>query len=746
MRKSLFAANIIIFIINTFLIVISARAGENTEEIAIQKVNHEIRIDGKIEEGEWEGVNYYDNFYEIEPGDNKVPEERTKFWIAYDQQHLYLAFYCYESDISKLRYSMVDRDRMFDDDWVGILLDPYLDNKFAYGFVVNPLGIQGDIVMAANSNEDPNFDTIWYSAAMIFKDGWSAEIAIPFKSLRFKESKNQTWNLHVLRQRSRNSKFIYSLKKISRDDPCLICQSIKLKGFAGISSGKNFDILPYVLANQTGYVEDTGYSHYNFKNFPVKGTGGINFKYSFSSNLLFEMTLNPDFSQVESDATQIDVNSNFAIFYPEKRPFFLEGSSILDLDENIIYTRMINDLVAGSKITGKIGGISFGYIGGLDDHSPFILPLEEQSDVVETNIRSWSDIVRFKKDISSDSFIGGVFTHREFQNAYNRIIGIDGNIRFLNEYYLFFQTIKSWTKELNDPSLYNNNKKLIENFDAAFNGESYDGKSIIIGIRRRARHYNFNISFKDFSPTFRADNGFIVSNNYRLYTTRHELVFRPNNKYMDSIEFSIKYFKKYNYDNILKEAEIFPGLFVALKKQFYIFTGFSHKTEKYNNVLFEGFNRFLIKISSNFSQKVNGEIFLLNGEIINRDLENTILGKGFEFYGSINIKITPQLITEFRLQKAKLINPLNEEIIFNGYIFRNITNYQFNKNLFFRLITQYDKFSKLLSIEPLLTYRINAFSIFYVGYSSYLEDIEDNNDYIQTNRQFFIKLQYLWRI
>jgi len=746
MRGTLYIAILSGIIITAFLIAAYAKAGENVDEIIIHKRNHEIKIDGKIEEEEWKGVDYYDNFYEIEPADNGVPEEKTKLWIAYDEQYLYLAFYCYESDVSKLRYSMVDRDRMFDDDWVGILLDPYLDNKFAYGFVVNPLGIQGDVVMSANSDGDINFDTIWYSAAMIFKDGWSAEIAIPFKSLRFKETKNQTWNLHVLRQRSRNSKFMYSLKKISRDNPCLICQSIKLKGLQGISSGKNFDVLPYVLANQAGYIEDRGDSYYDFKNFPVKATGGINLKYSLSSNLLFEMALNPDFSQVESDATQIDVNSNFAIFYPEKRPFFLEGSSIFDLDENIIYTRMINDLVAGSKMTGKIGSISFGYIGGLDDHSPFLIPLEEQSDVVETNIRSWSDIVRFKKDIFSDSFIGGVFTHREFQNAYNRIIGIDGNIRFLNEYYLFFQTIKSWTKELNDPSLYSSNRKLIGNFDATFNGESFDGKSIIIGIRRRARHYNFNIAFEDFSPTFRADNGFIISNNYRLYRMRHELAFRPNNKYMNSIEFSIKYFKKYNYDNILKEAEIFPGLFIALKKQFYIFTAFSHKTERYNNKLFENFNRFLIRISSNFSQKINGEMFLLNGEIINRDLENTILGRGFEFYGGINIKIKPQLIMEFGLQKAKLINPLNKEIIFNGYIFRNRNSYQFNKNLFFRLITQYDKFSKLLSIEPLLTYRINAFSVFYVGYSSYLEDIEENNNYIQTSKQFFIKLQYLWQI
>ena len=248
--------------------------------------------------------------------------------MTYDDDFLYAAFICYDDKMSKLRVSLTDRDKIYDDDNIGILIDTYNDHKQAYEIFLNPYGIQGDGIWTRNS-EEMNFDMLYDSEAKIYSDRWVIEIAIPFKSLRFPEKDEQEWSIHVIRTRPRESRMQMSWANISRDNSELMTQAGILKGLMKLKKGKQLELLPYVIGSQYGFREDDSDPNSKFINEKVKGDLGIGIKYGFSSNLTGELTYNPDFSQVESDAAQIDVNTSSAIFYPEKRPFFLDGGKCI---------------------------------------------------------------------------------------------------------------------------------------------------------------------------------------------------------------------------------------------------------------------------------------------------------------------------------------------------------------------------------------------------------------------------------
>jgi hypothetical protein len=287
-----------------------------------------VKVDGSLDESVWDDAATAENFVEIEPGDNIVPPVKTKVRIIYDVDNLYFGFICYDNDMSKLVANMTDRDKIFNDDFVGLILDSYRDYKQSYEFYVNPYGIQGDLSLEPN-NEDTSPDYIWKGDAKIYKDRWTAEIAVPFKSIRFPDKNEVSFGIDFIRTRPRESRLQMSWVVISRDNPSLLRQLGVIKGIKNVKSGKNLEILPYVIGSVSGYLKDeTDPSSKFVADSVIKGDAGINVKYGFTSNLTGEIAVNPDFSQVESDAAVIDVNTTNAIQYSEKRPFFLEGGSI----------------------------------------------------------------------------------------------------------------------------------------------------------------------------------------------------------------------------------------------------------------------------------------------------------------------------------------------------------------------------------------------------------------------------------
>jgi hypothetical protein len=719
-------------------------------DVLVPKTSERPRIDGHLDEAMWMHAARLDNFCEISPGDNTEPTCRTEALFAYDDENFYMGFICYDDSPDQIRASMSDRDDIFRDDFVGVMVDTFGDKQNAYELFINPYGIQGDLRRTQN-DEDSSFDTIWESRGHINSKGWIAEAAIPFRSLRFPDNYEQEWLLHVLRIRPRNSREQYSWAPLDRDEACLFCQAGTFKGMEGVNSGRNFEILPYAIANQSGSLLDEEDPTLGFRNGDAGGEGGVGVKYGITPNLTLDFTYNPDFSQVESDAAQVDVNTTFALFFPERRPFFLEGREIFNT-RNLVYTRSVNDPVMAAKLTGKMGKFTVGYILGRDDNSPFIVPFEDNSEIALGG-KSVSNILRVKRDILSDSYIGLIATDRRLADGSNSLVVADGDVRFLENYRLSGQLGFSDTKEPNDPTLssdfadttfgYNGNTTV-------FDGESFRGSTLHLELDRDARHLNFEFYYNDISPTFRANNGFITNNNCRSGGFWSGVLFRPTHPVFEMIQPQFNYGREYNYDNEFKDTWTSPSIWIQFKKQTNMWMGYLVSKERFKGVLLDGIERFECNIHSNASEFVQGGMYGKVGRSIARGEEPPILGheRYFEAWGTI--KPSSRLKSNFTYIYAKMMETDSGPNIYKGYILRNRLSYQFSRRLFLRLVTQYNDFSKRFEVDPLVSYKINPFTVFYAGSTHDVEKFNGDEfgdlGYKQTNRQFFAKIQYLFRI
>lgn len=709
--------------------------------------NGEIKIDGNLDDDGWKNASVASNFSEVSPGDRVKPKSETKALITYDNENLYIAFIAFDEP-TKIRYSYTERDGCFSDDVVGIILDTYGDATWAYEFFANPLGLQGDLRWTT-SGEEINFDIIYYSKGNITDSGYQVELAIPFSSLRFPNKEEQIWRATFWRNHQTDTRRQYSWAAIEQDNSCFLCQFGYLKGIKNIKSVNKLEVLPSLIGYQTGKLENLSNPESKFKNNNVDGDVSLGMKYSITPSLTTEITLNPDFSQVESDASQIDINSTFALFYPERRPFFQEAGDLLNSRINLIYTRSINDPILGARLTGRLNGTSIAYISAYDEHSPYIIPLEERSFFIQMG-KSFSNIFRYKQSLGEESYIGAIITDRRFDNGAGTVFSIDGVLRFLKYYKFNFQTAANYTVEPNDTNITSqiNGAKFDDNkHTVQFDGESYWGRSIYSSLSRSAKYWSFNFNYLEWSPTFRADNGFITSNNIRQFSGSTNLVFyATSNKFLDLIIPEITFGRKWNFDGLRKDQWLVPELYIQFKGQTHIDFYYLWSSERFKGFYFPGIKRSGINFNSNFFENLSLYFNLESGRFISRNLETPVLGKG----NNINIGSTIKLFRRFFIEPnysfSNLKHPETDETIFNGYILRTRFTYQFTRELFCRMVVQYNNFNKNLNLEPLLYYKLNPFTIFYIGATMNYLDYENDNNFTNTQRQYFLKFQYLFQI
>lgn len=733
----------------------------NTDlSVTVPRINSsEIEIDGELNESAWIKAKRLNNFSEVDPGDNIKPSVNTEAFVFYDDENIYIGYKCYETDMKSLRKTFTSRDMIFSDDWVGFFFDAYNEKKQAYELIVNPYGIQADLMWNAPGNEDETFDAIWYSNAKIYDDMWTVEMVIPFKSIRFPNKSEQVWNFHILRNHPRKNREQISWAAISRDDPTLFTKAAKMYGIKNIKGGNNLEILPYALGSEKGSISDYDNADSEFKNEKVKGQFGLNVKYGITSNLTSDLAINPDFSQVESDAAQVDVNNTYALFYPEKRPFFIEGNDIFKSPMNIVYTRSINNPLFAFKLTGKIGRTDVGYTVAYDQKTPFILPFMEYSDFIASERKSTSNILRLKQAIgNNDSYIGFILTDRQVNkdskkafdvDGYNRVFGFDGNFRFLDNYSISFQTVRLSTREINYPEYYNPEKFDNDKYTAALDGEYFAGFSNYLSLNRSARHWNFQLYYDDASPVSRRDNGYSSNNDYRAIQTWQGYTFYPDGKIIKRIEPSTYGLLRYDYDGRIREQFNQVSLWLRLPMQintninFYLVNN-----EMFGGVFHEGVRRFNINLNFQTFDWLQGGFYMATGKSIVRS-ENPYVGyvNNLELWGTV--KLIDRLTLENSYVYYELLKNFAGEKIYAGYIFRNKTNIQITKTLSARLIFQYDSFAGNFNFSPLISYKLNPFTIFYVG-STYdyndLETVNGPSKTVLTDRQYFLKLQYLWRM
>ncbi len=718
-------------------------------EITISKCeNSAIKIDGVLSEPVWETCQTATNFVEIEPGDNLKASVNTDVKMTYDDNYLYVAFICYDDKISKLRANLTDRDKMYSDDYVGIMLDTYNDHKQAYEIFLNPYGIQGDAIWT-KQGEEMNFDMLYDAEAKIYKDKWIVELAIPFKSLRFPENDDQKWGVHIIRTRPRESRTQMSWAKVSRDNSEFLSQAGVLKGFKKLKKGKQLELLPYVIGSQFGYREGENDPTGKFINEKIKGDLGIGIKYGISSNLTGEISFNPDFSQVESDAGQINVNSSSAIFYPEKRPFFLDGANIFKSYINVVYTRMLNNPLYTAKLIGKIDDIDVGYLSGYDQNTPYIIPNKYGSDFVITDLKSFGNILRLKKSLKGESFIGFIGTDRETKDSYNRVFGLDGSFNFATKYYFNWEVLGYVTKELNDTNLYSNSTPINKKGNnAGFNGEKFSNIGGTFSLSRNSRHWNAELYMNIAPPEARRELGFMGKNDFRELGTWQGYTFYPKKSFILRIEPGIYANIMYDYDGKIKEQVLVPEFYIQFTRLINMKGGFfAVKNENYYDVYHKNVHRGWINLNVNTSSKATGGVFFEMGKYIVRFEDPSYVGWGWNAEAWLTIKPMANLVLENNYNYFELSKDKGGEKLYTGYIFRNKTSFQFTRSFFLRVVTQYDSFSKVLNVDPLLSYKWNPFTIFYIGSTHNMADIgssPNNGKFLETQRQFFAKFQYLF--
>lgn len=711
--------------------------------------NSGIKIDGVLNEPAWDTAPVAGNFTEISPKDNIKPPAETEMRVLYDDDNLYFAFTCYDSNISSVKSNLCDRDKIWSDDYVGVMIDTYGDNKLAYEIFANPSGIQGDATWTPTEEND-SYDLIYTSEAKIYKDRWVLEIAVPFKSIRFPEKKVQSWRMHVIRNFPRHDRIQMSWAVVSRDNPSFFSQAGILTGISNVKRGKNLEILPYVIGSQNGFINDNEDPNSKFINEKFKGDLGGGIKYGFTSNLTGELVYNPDFSQVESDAAQVDVNTSSAIIYPEKRPFFLEGNNMFSTTEPIVYSRTINKPLFAAKLIGKIGGVEVGYIGALDRKTQFILPFDFGSEfALFEDLRSVTNVLRLRKVFNGDSYIGFLGTDREAEKGYNRVLSFDGSWHISNDYYFNWQVAGTTTKEINDTLLYND-KTTFGNgkYDLAFNGQKFGNIGGSLQFERQSRHWYNDIVYNDLPPETRRDVGYANSVNYREIVSYHSYTFWPDKGFFVRVNPSVSASMKFNYDGSVKERVIYPQFFIQCKELISVSGWYlAANDEYYKNVMLKGVHRGGLTINANTSNELNGSLYITAGKFIVR-FGDPYVAWGLNWGFTLNLRPINRLLMENTYDYSELATSYHGEMVYAGYILRNKTSFQFTKNFFLRLVTQYDSFDGLIEIDPLISYKWNPFTIFYIGSANTLTDYGPGIKrarFIQTSRQFFAKFQYLFR-
>ena len=467
-----------------------------TAPFQIPRVDGRVEVDGILDEALWQHAWTMTLDYEVQPGENTPAPIRTEVLVMHDQTRLYVGFRAHDPEPGAIRAHLMDRDQAWSDDWVGVVLDTFNDERRDYRFVVNPFGVQMDMIEVGLGKSTP-WDGIWKSAATFTDYGWSVEMEIPFSTLRFQRSaRPQTWGFDAIRGYPRNLSHQMGSFPRDRSNNCYLCQAHKIEGFAGVSPGRNIEIVPTLTASRTDLREDLpdGALTEGDPDFEL----GLTARWGITPNLTLSGTVNPDYSQVEADARQLQVNRPFAIFFPELRPFFMEGADFFDTLMDVVYTRMMREPSWGLKLTGKEGPHTIGAYVVDDEITNLIIPGSQSSDFTVLDQANRATVLRYKSDFGNRLTLGGLFTNRDGDDYLNRVAGVDGDLRITAKDRVFVQFMTSSTRYPGD---------VVEDFDQP--AGTFDDWAAELYYSHSTRTWSWWAIFSDVGADFRADLGFM---------------------------------------------------------------------------------------------------------------------------------------------------------------------------------------------------------------------------------------------
>ena len=472
-------------------------------------------------------------FMQRNPHDGESVSEATDAYLGYDQKNLYVAFVCFD-DPKKVRGRMSRREDIFDDDEVEVMLDTFHDRRRAYAFQTTPLGVQWDAIYTEASrdevsgNFDTSFDTVWDSRGKMTSRGFVVLIAIPFKSLRFPATQQQQWGIILYRGIVRKNEDSF-WPHISYKVQGRLGQAATLDGLEGISPGRSIELIPYGVMRGFRALDTLGTPF--FRQAEVQGQPGMDAKFVIRDHFVVDMTANPDFSQVESEDPQITVNQRFEVYFPEKRPFFLENEDYFRTPIDLFFTRNIEDPSAGIRLTGKEGPYSVGFMAA-DDRGP---GLAVPNNVPLFGERSYFTVARVSRDIFKQSSVGAIYTDWEcpMTGEFNRVGGVDTRLKFGANWILEGQAVVSSSNLAGNflAASYSGNNCETNLFPFSSgnvgHGNYYAGPARKLEVQRNGLHFTYDGIYDDITAGFVTVPGFVNRVDVRYGYQEADYRFRP---------------------------------------------------------------------------------------------------------------------------------------------------------------------------------------------------------------------------
>ncbi|MGB5739311.1 MAG: DUF5916 domain-containing protein, partial [Woeseia sp.] len=712
------------------VIVLTGLAGEaltreakNSAFADIPRVAGSVIVDGRIDDELWSEAAQIELGYETRPGENTAAPVRTVAMLMENGSSLLIAFEASDPEPHKIRAYLRDRDSAFSDDFVGVILDTFNDQRRAFEFFVNPLGVQMDLTNDdVNGEEDDSWDAIWDAAGQITDSGFVVEMQIPLSQLRFPQTGDlQTWGIDLIRNYPRAHRYRLAATPLDRDLNCYLCQFSTVSGMPGATPGRDLEITPTITATRSALRADP-YSE-PLLDGETEGDVGLSVRWGITPELTASLAINPDFSQVEADVAQLDVNNQFALFFPETRPFFLEGADYFRTPLNAIFTRTVADPEVGAKLTGKRGEDTFGVYVTEDRVTNLIFPGAFGSESESLALDNQAFVARYSRGFGQASAIGGLVTSRRGDGYNNTVAGIDGRWKISDQHSVQGQYLRSETEY--PAAVAADYEQPLGSFDGDALGLTYDYNS---------RDWFAYARHSEFDPNYRSDAGFVTRVDYEQQVLGLGHIWHGDeDNWWTRIRLNGDWDITHDADGRLIEKELEAYGAINLPLQTYIEFGGLTRKVLFDNILFQEDKLSLYMETSPRSGLQLGAWTRIGDQI---DFANSRLGNEIRFEPWLNWNINRNLMLRFRGTFVQL-DSKEGPAIFDASVIDSRLTWQFSVRSFLRVTLQnrdiernQDQYIETvvakrrgLGRQLLYSYKLNPQTVFFLGYSdNLLED------------------------
>jgi len=716
-----------------------------------------IRIDGVLDEEAWAAAPKIPVPYEWQPGDNVPAPVDTEVLVTYDLHNLYVGFRCFDPEPKKIRAHLMDRDdtdTLILDDHISFMVDSFNDERRGFQFRVNPLGVQADANFSElEGYEDFSWDAIWKASARITDWGWAVEVAIPLNQLRFRRSDGpQTWGFEAERSWPRDTRHRMTSHMRSRSVNCILCQFNKLTGFEGIRPGQNIELDPTVTALRTDAMPMMDYPDGALERGKIDDQYGLTAKWGVTPNIILNAAVNPDFSQVEADVAQLEINRRFALFYPEKRPFFLEGADFFLTPLQAVFTRTVADPLWGAKMTGKSGRAALGFFAAQDEITNLLIPSNQGSAPASLDQDAYGGVFRLRQDIGKMSTLGLLYTGRMGTGYSNHVAGADGFIRLDQKNSVIFQFLHS---ETDYP----------EDLATAYGQEAdrFGGNAVHLEFQHFSRNWLVRTAYEDLSRGFRADYGFVPRVDTRdVQVNVFRQVWGKPKGWFNLLRFGVAGQAVWDHEGTLTDRGLILGAMYQGNWETVVNVHANFVRTFYNGEYFDTpYANFVFRFRP-FSGSQIGFVAQAGRAV---DYANSRLADTFAFGPNLSFSLFRRL----NLVPSYIYERLSREgrTIYTANLGQVKLVWNFSVRSFVRAIVQYQDLNQDpaeyafpvdsrtcgLFTQFLFSYKLNPRTVAFLGYSD--NALGGNFDswlgpgrvaMTRTDRTFFLKIGYAWQI